>query len=244
MELYKLLGLIIVILFFRLILFRQDNALFEKGNKKLNAENFILILVKTIAEISICIFWLKQCWWLALGILVVNLLILLEFISRLQKKSQLILCLRILTLFLYIPLIYFSIYQHYLWVPTPIDKILIIIIGGLAVMNEPNSIILLILNHFNILPCNKEDNKPDIKELQTGKLIGVLERILVLIFIISNHIIAIGFVITAKAVYYNYRNIKKRGIAEYAMIGTFLSFVIAIIIGYMIKTAVEILPAS
>jgi hypothetical protein len=66
-----------------------------------------------------------------------------------------------------------------------------------------------------------------------GKYIGILERILVFIFIILNHWEAVGFLITAKSVFRfgDLKESKDRQLTEYILIGTLISFGIAIITG-------------
>jgi len=71
---------------------------------------------------------------------------------------------------------------------------------------------------------------------QAGKLIGILERLLVLTFILLNHWEAIGFLITAKSVFrFNDLKIADRKLTEYILIGTLLSFGIAIFTGVLAK---------
>jgi len=66
-----------------------------------------------------------------------------------------------------------------------------------------------------------------------GKYIGILERILVFIFIITNHWEAVGFLITAKSVFRfgDLKESKSRQLTEYILIGTLISFGIAILTG-------------
>lgn len=66
-----------------------------------------------------------------------------------------------------------------------------------------------------------------------GKYIGILERLLVFIFIIADHWEAVGFLITAKSVFRfgDLKESKHRKLTEYILIGTLISFGIAIIIG-------------
>lgn len=66
-----------------------------------------------------------------------------------------------------------------------------------------------------------------------GKYIGIIERLFVLIFIILDHWEAIGLLITAKSVF-RFNDLKEsnsRKLTEYILIGTLLSFGIAIITG-------------
>lgn len=66
-----------------------------------------------------------------------------------------------------------------------------------------------------------------------GKYIGILERILVFIFIVVDHWEAVGFLITAKSVFRfgDLKESKSRQLTEYILIGTLISFGIAILTG-------------
>ena len=66
-----------------------------------------------------------------------------------------------------------------------------------------------------------------------GKYIGIIERLFVLIFIILDHWEAIGLLITAKSVF-RFNDLKEsnsRKLTEYILIGTLVSFGIAIVTG-------------
>ncbi|WP_223551560.1 DUF3307 domain-containing protein [Aestuariivivens sp. NBU2969] len=81
---------------------------------------------------------------------------------------------------------------------------------------------------------NIEKLKKGSKSLaDAGKYIGILERILVFIFIITNHWEAVGFLITAKSVFRfgDLKESKNRQLTEYILIGTLISFGIAIVVG-------------
>ncbi len=70
-----------------------------------------------------------------------------------------------------------------------------------------------------------------------GKYIGIIERLFVLTFIILGRWEAIGLLITAKSVF-RFNDLKEsnnRKLTEYILIGTLLSFGIAIITGLMYK---------
>ncbi|MCT4632839.1 MAG: DUF3307 domain-containing protein [Firmicutes bacterium] len=65
-----------------------------------------------------------------------------------------------------------------------------------------------------------------IDEVNTGKWIGVLERILILIFLYSNQLSAIGFIIAAKSLA-RFKMMENKIFSEYYLIGTLLSLVYA-----------------
>jgi len=65
-----------------------------------------------------------------------------------------------------------------------------------------------------------------------GKYIGIMERLLVFAFVYTNHFEAIGFLIAAKSIF-RFGDLKEGNdlkLTEYILIGTFLSFGIAVFI--------------
>lgn len=76
------------------------------------------------------------------------------------------------------------------------------------------------------------DNNNDSLE-EAGKYIGILERLFVFVFIVLGKWSAIGLLIAAKSVFRfgDLSNAKNRKLTEYVLIGTLLSFGLAMIIG-------------
>jgi len=70
-----------------------------------------------------------------------------------------------------------------------------------------------------------------------GKYIGILERLLVFTFILVNHWEGVGFMIAAKSVFRfsDLAQAKQRKLTEYVLIGTLLSFGMAVMTGILIK---------
>ncbi|MBJ6367094.1 DUF3307 domain-containing protein [Snuella sedimenti] len=97
-------------------------------------------------------------------------------------------------------------------------------------LTTPASIIMkTIFIKWNISELTKNNRSLE----DAGKYIGILERCLVFIFIIFDHWEAVGFLITAKSVF-RFGDLKKskhRQLTEYILIGTLISFSIAIITG-------------
>ncbi|MDD2284330.1 MAG: DUF3307 domain-containing protein [Paludibacter sp.] len=85
------------------------------------------------------------------------------------------------------------------------------------------------------------EKHPDAKKKSglnsAGKWIGILERILIITFIIANEFGAIGFLLAAKSVFRfgDLNNDSEHKKTEYIIVGTLLSFVFAIGIGLMYK---------
>ena len=66
-----------------------------------------------------------------------------------------------------------------------------------------------------------------------GKLIGVVERLLSLVFVLLGQYEAVGFIIAAKSILRFAEGDKAK--SEYVLIGTLLSFSMAIFVGVAIK---------
>lgn len=65
-----------------------------------------------------------------------------------------------------------------------------------------------------------------------GKWIGILERLLILFFVFNGRYEAIGFLIAAKSfIRFSGTEPRTRSLTEYILIGTFISFIIAIGVG-------------
>ena len=110
---------------------------------------------------------------------------------------------------------------------------LIIILSGLFfLLNESNFLIRLIFEMSGKLPVTKETHEPDKKELNAGRMIGILERILIFFFVIIGQFAAVGFVIAAKGVV-RYKELEDRNFAEYVLIGTLLSSLLSMFTGFI-----------
>lgn len=74
-----------------------------------------------------------------------------------------------------------------------------------------------------------------------GKFIGILERILVFIFVVTGHWEGIGFLVAAKSVFRfgDLKESKDRKLTEYILIGTLLSFGIAIATGMIVLELID-----
>ncbi|MFP4367579.1 MAG: DUF3307 domain-containing protein [Bacteroidales bacterium] len=91
-----------------------------------------------------------------------------------------------------------------------------------------------IIVKVSIAQWNPEQNSDQDNSLsKAGRFIGILERLFVFIFIITGNWQAIGFLLAAKSVFRfgNLKESKDRKLTEYILIGTLLSFGIAIITG-------------
>lgn len=79
----------------------------------------------------------------------------------------------------------------------------------------------------------EKEEKPGMK--YAGTYIGILERLLILILILTNNFAAIGFVFAAKSLIRFPESKEKHHFAEYFLIGTMTSFTYAIIVGLVAR---------
>ena len=87
-------------------------------------------------------------------------------------------------------------------------------------------------------PVTVEHSKLQTESLtNAGKYIGILERLLVFTFITVNHWEGVGFMIAAKSVFRfsDLAEAKQRKLTEYVLIGTLLSFGVAVFLGILIN---------
>jgi protein-S-isoprenylcysteine O-methyltransferase Ste14 len=111
------------------------------------------------------------------------------------------------------------------------EKNLLLLIFLLLVIYVSAIVIQIIITQWN--PENKKENDDSLAK--AGRYIGILERLFVFTFVITNHWEAIGFLLAAKSVFRfgDLTSSKDRKLTEYILIGTLLSFGIAILLGVL-----------
>ncbi|PQJ81797.1 DUF3307 domain-containing protein [Polaribacter glomeratus] len=111
------------------------------------------------------------------------------------------------------------------------DEILLLLIFILLVTSVSAIIIKIVITQWN--PETKKENDDSLAK--AGRYIGILERLFVFVFVITNHWEAIGFLLAAKSVFRfgDLTSSKDRKLTEYILIGTLLSFWIAIFLGVL-----------
>jgi hypothetical protein len=118
---------------------------------------------------------------------------------------------------------------------------LLILLGYLVCLKPANIFIREVFKIYNLRLTNKsrfelsKDKKDNTQEdlLNAGKLIGNIERVLTLTLMLAGQYEAIGFIIAGKSIlrYEGHKTAK----TEYVLVGTLLSFGIAILVGMLIK---------
>lgn len=111
-----------------------------------------------------------------------------------------------------------------------------IILTGIVLLTKPTSIIIR-----NIISIWTPEKKTKDNSLENaGNYIGILERLFIFCFILTNHFEAIGFLLAAKSIFRfgDLKAAKDRKLTEYVLIGTLLSFGIALLIGLLVQLAI------
>jgi len=120
----------------------------------------------------------------------------------------------------------------------PASKLLIVTTAIVFLTNPASIIIKNFISHWAPDTLyTLTSSLPD-----AGKFIGFLERLLVLTFVVYNHWEAVGFLLAAKSVF-RFGNLKEshdRKLTEYVLIGTLLSFGIALGVALAVSELLKI----
>lgn len=106
-------------------------------------------------------------------------------------------------------------------------KIWLYIFGGLLLTSPAAIIIKVVIAKF--IPSTSP-----LSLQNAGKFIGILERLLIYVFILTSHFEAVGFLLAAKSIF-RFGDLKEANelkLTEYVLIGTLLSFGIAIAVSF------------
>ena len=117
---------------------------------------------------------------------------------------------------------------------TTLDPRFWMVITGIVFVTFPTSI--LIKNGISIWTPESKDKGDDSLQ-NAGNYIGMLERLLIYCFILTGHFEAIGFLLAAKSIFRfgDLKEAQDRKLTEYVLIGTLLSFGIAIATGLLVQ---------
>ena len=118
----------------------------------------------------------------------------------------------------------FTVFKNQFW----------ILITGILFLTKPTSII--IKNIISIWTPESKNKKDDSLE-NAGNYIGIFERLFVFCFILTGHFEAIGFLLAAKSIFRfgDLKEAKDRKLTEYVLIGTLLSFGVALLTGLLVQ---------
>lgn len=203
-----------------------------KEARKLKSPQLYLHVLLHVALLFILL-WDFSLWPLILIIGVSHFLIdALKLLFQNKKNKRYLFFIDQLLHFLVLIGVYIYYTEEQVDLKNLMDDRLLILITCLLFLTVPVSIIMKTI--FSKWPISKiTDGNESLKD--AGKYIGILERILVFVFVIVGHWEAVGFLITAKSVFRfgDLKEAKERKLTEYILIGTLISFGIAILVGLL-----------
>lgn len=115
---------------------------------------------------------------------------------------------------------------------------LVVLMGVLLSFNESNLFIRSLFHLFRVFPGPSTEPvlpKIDKREYNAGRIIGILERIIIFFAVFFNQIAVIGFLMAAKG-FTRFKELDQRDFAEYILIGTLLSTLVGISVGILVKS--------
>lgn len=207
----------------------------DKENRKLKSKYlYFHVLIHTV--LSFIFLWNIQLWWVAVLVGVSHFMIdvsKLYFQNIKTKKSwffgdQLLHIAVITGISFYFNEFNFEFLND--------QNILKIVMAALFLTSPTSIIIKTLLSSWT--PVAEAQSNIQTESLSSaGKYIGILERLLVFTFIMVNHWEGVGFMVAAKSVFRfsDLAQAKQRKLTEYVLIGTLLSFGMAVLTAILIK---------
>jgi len=207
----------------------------DKENRKLKSSYlYFHVLIHTI--LSFIFLWDLKLWWLAVLVGISHFIIdacKLSFQNIQTKKRWFFIDQALHVAVISGISLYFSEFNFEFLKDQDFLKM---IMAALFLTSPASIFIKLLLSSWT--PVTGEENSVQSDSLSSaGKYIGILERLLVFTFIVVNHWEGVGFMIAAKSVFRfsDLAQAKQRKLTEYVLIGTLLSFGIAVLAGILIK---------
>ncbi|MFF5383912.1 DUF3307 domain-containing protein [Pedobacter suwonensis] len=215
--------------------FLQPNAwVKDKERKKLKSGKLYLHVMIHVALIFI-VFLSFDVWKTALTIGVMHLIIdALKSIFQTHKNARILFFVDQVLHFSSIVAVWHIFYKGSLNIGFLNHLHTWVLISGALFLTLPTSIIMKVII-AKWIPDNQPDSPKSLEN--AGKYIGILERTLIFLFILTNHFEAVGFLLAAKSIF-RFGDLKEKHdlkLTEYVLIGTLLSFGIAIVTAMLIQ---------
>ncbi|MFI3240120.1 MAG: DUF3307 domain-containing protein [Bacteroidales bacterium] len=213
----------------------QGNKMCKIKNSSKN-EKYLYLLLHSLIHAIIAGVIIFNCFNLVIPLTIFITHFIIDLIkSNLDKDSFKLFIIDQLLHIIVIVALWYSIYIDNLDIIAKATSILSdnriwrIIIGYILILKPTSIFISLFFKHLESNAINK-----GIKN--AGKWIGYIERVLIITFILSGNISAVGFLLAAKSVFRfgELRDSNDIKTTEYVLIGTLVSFAIATLIGLLL----------
>jgi len=197
----------------------------------------------------LCLLFIGQLcdYWLGILVIAVSHFIIDLIKSYLEKLHNKLFLFSIdqllhISIIVLIAFCYFSI-EKIVHIPLLTPKILCISIALLLAAPVSLIFIKLFFQKWDISSVKEKNEDSDEPESlkDAGKIIGFIERFLIIIFIITGIYDGIGFLLAAKSIFRfgDLTNAKDKKLTEYILLGTLISFTLGILIGFGLKYALH-----
>ena len=236
-----------------------SRAVYIFKDTPVSRKNFIVML--TIQLAGLFSYRMNLAWWI-LFLLLSAQAIVAQLVEMKSKKTEgarigsLVFTVILLSVFFSpwiqlefnpAPFAILASLQHYTLLFLPIDaarwkELSIFLLGGLLVLNEANLLLRSLLRKLGLVPQGSGESGLNQKEYNAGRIIGILERMIIYVAVLNNEVAAIGLVLGAKA-FTRFKELDDRSFAEYVLIGTLVSAFLAVSAALMVK-ALLVLPAA
>lgn len=204
----------------------------EKEKKKLKSPKLYLHILIHLILLTILL-WNLELWPMIVAIIISHYIIdAIKLIFQKKKTKRIWFFVDQALHVLSILIVYFIFFNAEISIEDYLTEQNLLLITCLLFLTFPVSIIMkTIFLKWDIKSLTIGNESLE----DAGKYIGILERVLVFTFVILNHWEAVGFLITAKSVFRfgDLKESKQRKLTEYVLIGTLISFGIAIFIGLL-----------
>ncbi|KAA0130180.1 DUF3307 domain-containing protein [Chryseobacterium sp. SN22] len=214
---------------------QPDSWVADKERKKVKSGYLYLhTLIHTV--LSFAFLWDTELWWVALTVGISHFIIdaaKLSFQTVKNRKNWFFMdqALHVLVI------AGISFYSNEFNFEFLKDTDLLKTMAGAVFLTTPASVFIrILLSSWTPVPETAGNLQTDSLS-SAGKYIGILERLMVFTFIMVNHWEGVGFMVAAKSVFRfsDLAQARQRKLTEYVLIGTLLSFGMAVLIGILIK---------
>ncbi len=215
-------------------IFQPDRWIDEKNEKRL--KSFKLYLHAFIYGMVAWLLVFDIKFWKPAVILIISHLVIdyIKIIFQKEKTKRLWFFADQLLHLLVLGIVWFFCVEKTINISSVWNSTNLIIITMLVFVTKPSSVVIrTVISRW--APSMESDGSVSLEH--AGEYIGILERFIAFAFILLNHWEGVGFLITAKSVFRfgDIKNASDRRMTEYFLIGSLLSYGIAILTGIITK---------
>jgi hypothetical protein len=98
----------------------------------------------------------------------------------------------------------------------------IVLVGLLLCIAEANLLVRCVVGQLHLEPEQQQQQESATTEYNRGRVIGILERLIIFVLVLKGEYGALGFVIAAKS-FARFKELDNRKFAEYFLVGTLAS---------------------